>query len=236
MPKVKKPKLRKPSEHIYAFKAKTGILRLLDEANSLLPDDKLTIFCEVRVIANSVNISGQSNGIQFKVPSVPHVRRPGFAFREPEVYRHHVIFWCSLAMFEHEKEEIKCNKVEITDVEHEVLQEMLRFIHTDKAPNLDKMSDDLLAAADKYALERLKEMWEEALSTKMFIESAADIPILADLHSADQLKAQTIDLINTHATDIMQMAGFDSMVQSHTQLIAEASHVLTTQQISPIGP
>lgn len=80
---------------------------LLDEANGLLPDDKLTIFCEVRklsganksiaasilrtyvlgsyfsinkrfvlcccgakvsVVADSVNISGQSNAVQFKVP------------------------------------------------------------------------------------------------------------------------------------------------------------------------
>lgn len=84
---------------------------LLDEANGLLPDDKLTIFCEVStsnfhkvglwnsyhdkcvvhcstwffikywyefkvvccrfqvsVVADSVNISGQSNTIQFKVP------------------------------------------------------------------------------------------------------------------------------------------------------------------------
>ena len=41
---------------------------LLDEANGLLPDDKLTLFCEVSVVADSVNISGQSNSVQFKVP------------------------------------------------------------------------------------------------------------------------------------------------------------------------
>lgn len=41
---------------------------LLDEANGLLPEDKLTIFCEVSVVADSINISGQSNVMQFKVP------------------------------------------------------------------------------------------------------------------------------------------------------------------------
>lgn len=40
----------------------------MDEANGLLPEDKLTIFCEVSVVADSVNISGQSNIVQFKVP------------------------------------------------------------------------------------------------------------------------------------------------------------------------
>jgi speckle-type POZ protein len=53
------------------------------------------------------------------------------------------------AMFEHEMEERKQGRVEITDVETEVLREMLRFIYTGKAGGLDKMADDLLAAADK---------------------------------------------------------------------------------------
>jgi speckle-type POZ protein len=56
------------------------------------------------------------------------------------------------AMFEHEMEERKHNRVEITDVDHEVLREMLRFIYTGKAANLEKMADDLLAAADKVSM------------------------------------------------------------------------------------
>ncbi|PKU33513.1 speckle-type poz protein [Limosa lapponica baueri] len=107
---------------------------LLDEANGLLPDDKLTLFCE--------------------------------------------------------------NRVEINDVEPEVFKEMMCFIYTGKAPNLDKMADDLLAAADKYALERLKVMCEDALCSNLSVENAAEILILADLHSADQLKTQAVDFIN----------------------------------------
>ena len=37
--------------------------------SGLLPEDKLTLFCEVSVVADSVNISGQSNNVQFKVES-----------------------------------------------------------------------------------------------------------------------------------------------------------------------
>lgn len=47
------------------------------------------------------------------------------------------------------------NRVEINDVEPEVFKEMMCFIYTDKAPNLDKMADDLLAAADKVIYPRL---------------------------------------------------------------------------------
>lgn len=112
---------------------------------------------------------------------------PQFAARSP-------VF---AAMFEHEMEERKQNRVEIADVDHEVLREMLRFIYTGRATCLDKMADDLLAAADKYALERLKVMCEEALCTNLSIDNVADTLILADLHSADQLKAQAIEFINT---------------------------------------
>ena len=39
--------------------------------------------------------------------------------------------------------------MEIHDVEEDVMKEMLNFIYTGKAPNLEKMVADLLAAADK---------------------------------------------------------------------------------------
>nr|CAD7258816.1 unnamed protein product [Timema shepardi] len=230
---------------------------LLDEANGLLPDDKLTIFCEVgflhvSVVADSVNISGQSNAIQFKVPECRLSDDLGLLFENQkfsdvslfvsgrEFQAHKAILAARspvfAAMFEHEMEERKQNRVDIKDVEIEVMREMLRFIYTGKATNLEKMADDLLAAADKYALERLKVMCEEALCTNLSIDNAADTLILADLHSADQLKAQAIDFINTHATEVMDTSGWKCMIQTHPHLIAEAFRALATQQIPPIGP
>ena len=114
-------------------------------------------------------------------------------------------------MFEHDMEEKKNSRVEVKDVEPEVMAELLRFIYTGKtAANLDNMAADLLAAADKYALERLKVrlmheilfsvlftdyffpqvMCEEALCNGLTVENVCDVLILADLHSAEQLKAQ----------------------------------------------
>ncbi|XP_022245728.1 protein roadkill-like isoform X2 [Limulus polyphemus] len=225
---------------------------LLDEANGLLPDDKLTLYCEVSVVADSVNISGQNNATQFKVPECRLSDDLGLLFESQkfsdvilsvngrEFYGHKAILAARslvfAAMFEHEMEEKKQNRVHITDMDHEVLREMLRFIYTGKSPSLEKMADDLLAAADKYAIERLKVMCEEALSTNLSVETAADVLILADMHSADQLKAHSIDFINIHATDVMETAGFKSMVHRQPHLIAEAFRALATQQVPPIGP
>ena len=48
----------------------------------------------------------------------------------------------------------------------------------------------------QYALERLKVMCEEALCSNLQIDNVCEILVLADLHSADQLKTHAIDFIN----------------------------------------
>ena len=48
----------------------------------------------------------------------------------------------------------------------------------------------------QYAMERLKVMCEEALCANLSIENSPEVLILADLHSAEQLKAQAIDFVN----------------------------------------
>ena len=123
------------------------------------------ILLQVSVVADSVNISGQNNSIQFKVPECRLSEDLSGLFESQkfsdvilsvngrEFFAHKAILAARspvfAAMFEHEMEEKKQNRVEITDMDHDVLREMLRFIYTGKAPNLEKMADDLLAAADK---------------------------------------------------------------------------------------
>ncbi|XP_028628724.1 speckle-type POZ protein-like isoform X2 [Grammomys surdaster] len=245
---------------------------LLDEVNGLLPDDKLTLFCEhlqhclqkrwkhctalpkelapplhckwccrqVSVVQDSVNVSGHTNTNTLKVPEC---RLAEDLARSP-VFN---------AMFEHEMDECTKNRVEINDLDPEVFKEMMRFVYTGKAPNLGKMADNLLAAADKYALERLKVMCEEALCSNLSVENVADTLVLADLHSAEQLKAQAIDFINrcsvlrqlgckdgknwnnNQATDIMETSGWKSMIQSHPHLVAEAFRALASSQCPQFG-
>lgn len=121
-------------------------------------------------MADSVNISGQNNSIQFKVPECRLSEDLSHLFESQkfsdvilvggvgvnggkEFYAHKAILAARspvfAAMFEHEMEEKKNNKVDITDMDHDVLREMLRFIYTGKAPFIEKMDAELLAAADK---------------------------------------------------------------------------------------
>ena len=99
-------------------------------------------------------------------------------------------------MFEHKMLEGERNMVIVEDVEADVMAEIIRFIYTGKASGVDKMADLLLAASDKYALDRLKALCEEALCNNLDVENVSDTLILADLHSATQLKTTAIDFIN----------------------------------------
>ncbi len=109
------------------------------------------------------------------------------------------------AMFEHKMLENERSRVEIEDIDGEIMFEILRFIYTGKTQNMDKLADALLPAADKYCLERLKVQCEAMLCTTIDRDNVADTLILADLHSATQLRQQAIDFINTHPQGIVNM-------------------------------
>ena len=52
-------------------------------------------------------------------------------------------------MFQAEMTEKKTKKVDIQDLEPDVVGEMLQFIYTGNTPNLNRLAGDLLAAAEQ---------------------------------------------------------------------------------------
>ncbi|CAK6448901.1 unnamed protein product [Pipistrellus nathusii] len=219
---------------------------LLDEDNSLLTEDKLALFCEVNVVQDSITNSGQNHRKMVKASECQLTDELGglwenswftdccFCVAGQEFQAHKAIlaarspvFW---AMFERAIEDSKKNPVEIIDVEPRVFKEMMCFIYTGKAPNLDTMADDLLVAADKYALERLKVMCEEALSSQLSVENAAELLTFADFYSADQLKTQAVNFINFHAKDVMETSGWQALVESHQHLVTVMYSSLASAQ------
>ncbi|UYV69890.1 SPOPL [Cordylochernes scorpioides] len=222
---------------------------LFDKANDFLPDDQLTLYCEITVIDDPVVVmSGYSDTVRFKVPEPVWSKDMNFLLESQKfadvrlnvggylVKAHKNILAARsqvfAAMFEHEMEEKRHNFVEIADMAHEVLWEMLRFIYTGQAPNLESLASRLLPAADRYGLERLKVLCEEALGANLSVENAADVLVLADLHSAHQLKAFCIDFISTHAIDIVETQGWKSrLLQQQPHLVAEALTALASQRV-----
>lgn len=85
-------------------------------------------------------------------------------------------------------------------------------------------------------MDRLKAQCEESLSNNLDIENAIDILILADLHSATQLKTSAIEFINTHTNDIMETAAWKNMISQNPNLVAEIFKAYVNQQTPSFGP
>lgn len=213
---------------------------LMDESNGLLPNDQLTLFCEVSVVQDSVNIHGHSHLTKLVVPECTLTNDLGALLQDKtfadvvfevdgvEYSAHKAIMAARSEVFsrmfskDSNFAEAQNGRVKIHDVERDVFQEMLNFIYTGKVENLNEMADDLLAAADKYALARLKVMCEEALSSNLTPENVASVLILADMHCASQLKELSLRYCNLHARDVMETHGWKMMEKQNAHLVSEA--------------
>ncbi|KAL6972378.1 Zinc finger and BTB domain-containing protein 7A [Sarracenia purpurea var. burkii] len=72
------------------------------------------------------------------------------------------------AMFASKMKEVENNRVEIEDIDDEVLENMLSYIYTGRCEN--KLADKLLVVAEKYDLQMLKKICEDELIENLSLE------------------------------------------------------------------
>ena len=94
------------------------------------------------------------------------------------------------AMFDVEMKERESGKVTIEDIKPEIMTEMLHFIYTGlvKDSVTTEFSKELLAAADKYQLESLKDICQYKIRSVLGAENAIEFLILGEMYQANKLK------------------------------------------------
>jgi len=95
-------------------------------------------------------------------------------------------------MFDSNMKEMKTGKVEIQDMDPEVLGNLLQYIYTGVAPNIDTMAKELFAAADQYQIEKLKELCEEKLMSTIDVDNCIDHLVLGELYHAPRMRAKAL--------------------------------------------
>merc|ERR1719259_1115960 len=80
--------------------------------------------------------------------------------------------------------------VEINNMAPDVLENLLSYIYTCNAPSIDRLSRELLAAADQYQVGKLKALCEMKLCAEIGIENCVHLLMLGDMHQAFTLKTQ----------------------------------------------
>ena len=256
---------RKKDKKVRRFKAGTewGIgdfiqrNHLFKEASQLLPQDKLTIHCDITETVGDdvpVHITGKY-GIQVRECSLAsdlgslleegllsdvtlvnvkskkkfEAHKAILSIRSP-VFRR---------MFQHEMREKATNRVEIKDTEDNVLHEMLTFIYTGKAPRVVSMTDTpefmqgLFCIAEKYELCRLKEMCADVMCKHLSSSNAVNTLLLADKYSSHALRKACIDFIVGHASQVMATQEWKDLkvCPDYFKMVAEIYDTILKQKI-----
>ncbi|KAJ1260301.1 hypothetical protein BS78_10G221900 [Paspalum vaginatum] len=104
--------------------------------------------------------------------------------------------------------------VEIKDMEVKVFRAMLRFIYTDRVPELDEegeqstvMAQHLLEAADRYGLDRLKKICVEKMCMSISVDTVATALALAEQHGCSNLKSRCMEFIVSSPQNLQAVAG-----------------------------
>ncbi|KAI4971100.1 hypothetical protein ZWY2020_002014 [Hordeum vulgare] len=136
-----------------------------------------------------------------------------------------------MAEFFGETKEESSARVEVKDMEPEAFRSMLRFVYTDTAPELDEspetvvlMAGRLLAAADRYELNRLRLICECKLSDGIGVDTAATILALAERRGCSVLKAKCLEFIvsTTEILDaVMATEGYKQVEASCPSVMRE---------------
>ena len=103
-----------------------------------------------------------------------------------------------LAMFQANMKENETNTVIIDEVQAEVISEMLSFIYTGNISSQDISSEivsELLAAADKYQLDHLKNICEDRLCSTLEVANCVEYLVLGDMYQTFKLKRMALRLV-----------------------------------------
>lgn len=133
------------------------------------------------------------------------------------------------AMFRHDFQESRSRIIEVSDIKPEVFQQLLQYLYTGTAKELAKMAEDLLAAADKYQVDLLKEECAALLAKKLRLDNVIRVLVLAHLHSCPDLYQSSLNFIAKNAKSVCAHPDWMELIKNHPELCLHA-----TQRIAGI--
>ena len=132
------------------------------------------------------------------------------------------------AMFDADMKEKLSGRVVIEDLSADVVDNLVTFIYTDSAPDIWELAAELLMAAEKYNIARLKAVCELHLALSLNLDNVVDLLVLADLHDAGQLRRSTLDFIVRRAADMMEKPCWEILWNEHPRHMKVVCEKLAT--------
>lgn len=117
--------------------------------------------------------------------------------------------------------------VDVDDMEAHVFRSLLHFVYTDSLPELERRGggdgylmmthyEDLLVAADRYGLERMKLICQEKLCRNIRADFVARMLALADRHHCPGMKEACLDFLSssTNLEEFTEKDGFEELTET----------------------
>ena len=204
---------------------------LKTESAQFLPNDSLTILCEVTVFfpTESISVTKDADMKQLSQDNLKEDLGLAFSkkkYTDVKIYCGDEVFECHRfmltarspvfrAMFEAEMMEKKTQRVDIQDLPPEIFSEMLSFIYTGKSPNVDNLAEALIEAADKYQVEMLKTICAEKLCNNIEVNNCIKYLLMGDMYQADVLKEFALDFIAKNVASVCKTGDWSKGLQNH---------------------
>ncbi|CAM8931478.1 unnamed protein product [Rhodiola kirilowii] len=212
------------------------------EASDYLKDDTLSINCTVRVGPEIYSIgvppsnigqhfgrlleSGKRTDVKFEVDGETFAAHKLVLAARSPVFR---------AQLFGPMRDQSLDCIHVDDMEAAVFKAMVHYIYWDSLPDMEEivglnsklasilMSQHLLAAADRYGLERLKVLCEAKLCENVGINTVATTLALAEHHHCTQLKSVCMKFVTRpeNLRDVMHIDGYDYLIQSCPSVLTE---------------
>ena len=238
-----------PEQNSWGYGKAFSKAKLLEKANELLPNGRLTIVCNLEIYYSDRHTEGKKQRLEFKTEETPslgdNLERglPTAQFSDVTLvcdgrrFDAHKFILSSRsdvfkAMFSHEgTTESTSNEVVIKDLEPEVLEHLLKFIYSDKAESsLPALAGGLLTAADKYNIPRLKAICEETMCENIDVSNAAEVLGLAYLHEAKILQTVAVNFVTNNMAKVAETPGWKTITESQPKIMNEVLMSLTSKK------
>jgi hypothetical protein len=132
------------------------------------------------------------------------------------------------AMFENDFKEKQERVAHITDIKANIFENLLQYIYTGDASLETEVEDaaELLIAADKYAVETLKEECAVYLSKDLKVENAARYLVLAHLHNSTVLHEATLQFMSENAKAVCSRKDWMDIIKNYPELCFQATQLM----------
>jgi len=223
----------------------SGYKKFIDKSNligDLLPDDCLHIACDIIVFSAELCLEWKKKGAAKESDDNARMYEKQVCLDLQEAYAKNEacdsdvvvncggkVFNCHKfilkarspvfnAMFKTNMKEGKSGEINVDNHDPNVFADMLHFIYTGRIPINDKLSKDLLIAANYYQLEQLKTACEENLCKTLGRNNCIGFLFFADTYSVKVLRKRSLEMAAKNLSALMKSSEWNEDLSKYPLL------------------